>query len=326
MNLDEAVYESVTGFIFGVRGQWIYKCSATDGSVLDSQRFTANAYGDTSITALGGKLYCGVRITPLSDFYNGTDLDRDVFIVDAATFTVTGRLNIGTDFASTNNVLRSGYKSMTNDGTHLSGYNMSNGSPAIQVFGVFDADPSNFAATKTNGAFNFCDDICYDSFNNVYWIADSMARLIWVSQTHPIKGGLNYSYNNGLSAAQNVHGITYNLAQNKVYAVTGTEEIYTANAADAMPGYNHFNLTSIHTGHFEMNPIRIKSVNDLAGNPLNGKVLIPTWDGDTVLVWDPATDTVEDTKTGFSSPIDIVVCPTVNFAVQTSSTGLVLIT
>ena len=64
------------------------------------------------------------------------------------------------------------------------------------------------------------------------------------------------------------------------------------------------------------------------GNPYNGKVLIPAWDEDLVLVWNPNTDNVADMviKSGFTAPFDIVHCPTASFAVQSGSTGLKIIT
>lgn len=327
MALDQAIYEPNTGFIYGVRGQWVLKYNPADGTLVDSKRFTTRATYFSTITAMAGKLYCGVLFTPIADYSNGADTLRDIFVVDAASFTVTGALGIGTtQFNTTNNAIASCWKSAINDGTHLAAWN--NGTfGALNIFGIVQFDPAVLPGSLKNAGFNFCDDICYDSFNNVYWMADSAGAFIWLMNTYNITVGVTTAHNTNFHDTIGIHGITYNNATNKVYVVNASAFLSKVNAADAFPGPVNFPVTTgLNTGRINANPCRIKSVNNQVGNPHNGKVLVPTWNDDAVVIWNPLTDTVDSVQTGFTAPMDIVVCPTTNWAVQTGSVSLKQIT
>lgn len=317
-SLDQAIFEPVSGFIFGVRGQWIYKFSAVDGSVISSARFVADAQSPSCITSIAGVIYCGVGYTPLSTYNNGTSPNRDIFMVDAS-LNVTGRQNLF-DFVDITSY-PSGYRHLFTDGTYLAGWTYSNRTTTHDTTGLFQFDPTNIGATFSRVTTDFGDDWCYDPVNNVFWLADSQGPDIWVFQTRNAIPNVCFD-NGGLGLP---HGITYNQAQNKVYVVQGNDTVVKVNAADAMPGFNNFNVTTFHTGRLASNPFRIKSCNNLPSNPYNGKVLIPTWADDAVVIWDPATDTVNSVKTGFTAPWDIVHCPTASFAVQNHTTGLKVI-
>lgn len=70
--------------------------------------------------------------------------------------------------------------------------------------------------------------------------------------------------------------------------------------------------SSLATAH----PIRIRYRSS------DGKLYIPTWEADSVVILDPTTDTVSDIKTGFSSPCDVVFTGSKAFAIQQSSLGI----
>lgn len=57
-------------------------------------------------------------------------------------------------------------------------------------------------------------------------------------------------------------------------------------------------------------------------NPHNGKIYLPDLATNQVIIFDPATDTVESVKTGFTDPLDVVFTPTKAFAVQQSGKAL----
>ncbi len=73
---------------------------------------------------------------------------------------------------------------------------------------------------------------------------------------------------------------------------------------------------SIVTGVTGANPRRVKY------NPVDGFIYVPGWASNSVIVVDPATDTVVDTKVGFSTPWDVVFTPSKKWAVQNSMVGL----
>jgi len=328
MALDQAVYESNTQKIFGVRGQWIFKCSSVTGDVEASMRFVSDATCTSCITTIGGTLYCGVLYTPTTDYLNGNAPNRDIFIVDAASFTVVGRFNLGPVGLTTGNMIGAGYRFLVNDGVHIAGWTWEGSNTAQNTTNWFDFLPSNMAGTfnRDGGSTHFVDDVTYDPVHSCYWCADSASPDIFALQNDPIFS--NYAYTTGPSP-NDAHGICYNQAQNKVYVATGGVNIYMISSADVNaafplgPGTGVFNINTISTGSIASNAYRIKSVNNLVGNPYNGKVLIPTWNGDTVIVWNPATDTVVGLPlTGFTAPFDIVITPTKCFALQTGPVGL----
>lgn len=320
LSLDQAIYEPVSGFVFGVRGQWVYKFNATSGAFVAGARFVSDATSPSCITSIAGTLYCGVAFTPITDgagnFSNLVN-SRDIFRVDS-NLNVIGRENLYP--ISELNIFVSGYRHLFTDGTYLAGWTKFNNAPLHSTTGLFNYDPSNIAGTFARSTTDFGDDWCYDPVNNVYWMADSEGPDIWAFSARTLSshcfdlGGLGFP-----------HGITYNQAQNKVYAVQGDDTVVMARGSDAFPGFNNFPVTTFHTGRLSSNPFRIKSCNNLPSNPYNGKVLIPTWADDAVVIWNPLTDTVDSVKTGFTAPWDIVHCPTVSFAVQNHTTGLKVI-
>jgi hypothetical protein len=319
MGLDAAIYVgSTVDKIFGVRGQWLFQFNSTTGALENSLRFAPNAAGLSSITAIGTKLYISTSMNPNTDF--STYLDPgDIFVVDATTFTYNGRLNFDTVIGGSYRTV--GFGPLTTNGTVLQVVLTQAGSGRDTLLKkIISVDPSNlpgFSVGADTGCFT---DISYDSTQSLVWMPDSYDLAIYAFNAVVS----NYNYGAGLATGPT--GITYNLAQNKVYAVQGNKTLFVTNAAAALPltGSSTLVVTTVDTTRATATPARIKSVNGLAGNPYNGLLLIPCWSDDTVLVWDPATDLVADmvVKTGFTAPFDIVNTPTKSFAVQTGTAGL----
>lgn len=323
--MDAAIYEPTTQKIFGVRGQWLFQFNSTTGALEQSARFTTDVLWLSSLVALAGKLYCAANLGPTtapqwttgpSDFNNW-----DMFVVDATTLTVVGRWNLFNTLPHAFSPFASNPHSLVADGSFI--YGGIAGLPGDTGFDrAFKIDPTNIAGASISTPPKYVSDLCYDPTNGAIGMADRGFGQIGVTQISTFgTGGEMFAYNDTFNKA--ILGITYNTAQNKYYAVSGEESFIMARGADIFPGYTaEFTVTTLHTGRINANPFRIKSVNNQAGNPLNGKVLIPTWNDDAVVVWNPLTDAVDSVKTGFTAPFDVVSTPTKNWAVQTGTTGL----
>lgn len=312
--LDQAIYDPLTNKIYGVRGQWLFKFNADSAALEDKLRYKENLIGIGTLTVIAGSIYVTAAIDPVMQIFTPTATkDLDIYIVDTATFSVTGRFNLGfINYGGgtlTTVGFLSGFKYLINDGTRVAFWTGSDG--------VQSVDPINIPG-RTRHSWQWINDWCYDSFNNVFWIASTADQSVTSMDPNPIDN--NHAFSNGVN--NDLFGVTYNSLTNKVYAARGSQFIFMANAADSVPGFNPFNLTSLDTGQVNCNAFRIKSVNALPSNPFNGKVLIPTWGDDSVIVWDPTTDTVASVKTGFTAPFDIVNTSIKSFALQTSPTGL----
>lgn len=319
MGLDSAIYEPTTQKIFGVRGQWLYRFSSVTGSLEASLRVCNQARALSCITAMGGNLYVGVTFVANTTMATlSTWPNRDIYKVNAAAFTVTGPLGLtahiqfhpGTKIPD---YWTLGWNALVNDGTKL--YGVCNDGD------VFSVDPTNIAGYART-SFGVVSDITYDSTNNALWIPEvGFPSFYAIDKTNLA----NFALNSG-TPAPTISGITFCAAQNKIYFSQGDFNIGMINAASAFPGPVGFAFTTFNTGRINSTSVKLKAVNNQVGNPHNGKILMPTFDDDAVVIWNPATDVIESVQTGFSSPFDIVVCPTANFAVQTSSIGLKIIT
>lgn len=316
--MDQAIYESTTQKIFGVRGQWLFKFNSVTGALEDSLRFMSNVGAVSTITAFGGKLYIGASWTPVVNYGASPSFpDEDIYIVNAAAFTVIGRLNLGAKITTYGGASVApgpvGWSCLVNDGTTLLGQLMGTN--------IFRVDPTNtpgYTSTAQKGTT----DTAYDATNGVLWLASSFNPDIWCY--NPVFASFqSCSDTNG--NLNTICGICYNSALNRVYAVDGTSNFYNFNATLAVPGFTNFAVNTLTTGRINCNAFRVKSVNNLVGNPYNGKVLIAGWADDSVIIITPNVNPLLDSvtvNTGFTAPIDIVSTPTKNFAVQSGTTGL----
>lgn len=311
--MDSAVYEPATQKIFGVRGQWIFKFNSVTGALEDTLRFTTSTLSQTYIIVFGANLYISCYNSPVlntngsAPFTNG----GDVYVINPASFTVAGVLGL-TAGIQPGHASTYGWASMATDGANLcitdknlSRWNSNNV--------TYILDPTNIPAYVQPWG-GWVTDITYDSTNSVFWGVEADSSQIFAADS--------VSTCNNTTSINPVFGICWNALNNKVYAVAGDQQFYMVNPVGHFPGFTNFVVTTVNTGRINANPFRIKSVNNQAGNPRNGKVLIPCWADDTVLVWNATTDSVESVQTGFTAPIDVVVCPTKNWAVQTGTTGL----
>ena len=334
--MDQAIYEPVTDTIFGVSGQWLYQFNATTGAFIQGTRFTTDAQSPSSIATDGaGKLFCGVAKAAFVDWGSGSAamLDRDIFLVDAATLAVT-RFNFGGKFGGVSDgpssIALQGWINLIYGASRLFG-NRSDFSGAFVTAHVFKVDPLNLPGYSEVGN-TASEDMAFDATNSLIWIALGNGDGI---------GVIDAAFANSASGFGTPDyppyssGVCFNSANNKGYCATNSKYLMQASGTAAVAALTAgvgfggtFTVTVLDTGRATCNARRIKSVNGFRSNPLNGQLLIPSPADDTVLVWNPALDTSGSMviKTGFTAPFDVVVCPTANFALQSGTTGLKQIT
>ena len=245
--LDQAVYDSGTGKIFGVRGQWLFRFNATTGVKEAALQWCDDMPDFASLTVLNGKIYLGASFLPYIDLnWFGTEaaVPMDVYKVDAASFTRDGRTffnayrtpydNVG----NWNNPLFGvGYHLIITDGTYI-----------YTAAGAFD--PSNVANVGGNYHSLFPMGVEYDSFNGVIWFVDPYST----GGIGAAQSGLpatNYARTSG-SIADPICGITYNAATNYAYVATGTESILKVSHVNTSTWANLTYLdTSYRTGQVQ---------------------------------------------------------------------------
>lgn len=325
MGLDQAIYESTTQKIFGVRGQWLFQFNSVSGALEQSLRFANDVTRTSTITALGGTLYIGTQYQPNANLQAGTPYpDVDIYKVNPGGFAVSGRLNLGAKNSYFNtHPICNGWQYMVTVGTKLFGFN-----DGVDLFTV---DPTNVPGFVGHSGLTTIGDTSVDTVNGVVWIAAPNDPDVYAfandlsNDCFDTNGNLN-----------GVCGVTWwkptgiGFPNGKAYAVHGAEDFWSIDATGHFPGFTNFTAVNVHTGIINANPIRIKAVNNLPLNPLNGKVLIPCWSdasgpggSDSVIVWNPITDSVvAPVRTGFTAPFDIVSTPTTNWAVQSGTVGL----
>lgn len=315
--MDQAIYydDGITKKIFGVRGQWVFMFDPVTGNLQATLRFATSCTGVSSICTIGTFLYIGTTQTP-SVNYSGSPVyvDQDIYVVNPTTFTLAGKLGLAAQVNPLVEAAYVGWRCLTPVGTSIAGYMES----AAGGFRIFLVDPTNIAGF-TQTTQSAVTDMVYDSVNGVLWMPDSSSPDIFCYDPNFASFNRCNDTNGNLNS---ISGICYNYATNKVFAVDGTFAYYSFNAGAAMPGFNNFHVNSFNSGRINSTAYRIKSVDFYPSNPLNGKVLMPCWADDTVLVIDPTSSAVVLVKTGFTSPIDIVSTPTKNWAVQSGNVGL----
>lgn len=311
MPLDEAIFEPVSGKIFGVRSQWIYRFDAATAAKEAEFRFYDRALGRSCITTLAGSLYCAPNSFEQLQYNNlRASPDRDVFVVDgnlSASIPLQMYLHLNNTF----------------------------GSPFQPWQALIPAGGKVQAVDYDDGFWNFtnlidqvrpsggyCVFMEYDPVNNMVWGCDPRSPRINLTDGLTFFAGLS---NSELAPSVTPYGVAYAANVDAAYFALGTSiltKVSGAVAANCLRvTFTDFPHTEINTGVAGINPNRIRYC-PYSPHPFQGKLLIPTWSGDSVLVFDPVGDVVTNIKTGFLAPIDIVFTPSTAFAVQNSPVGL----
>lgn len=358
MPLDEAIYEPISNKIYGVRGQWIYKFNATTAANESQFRYQSRVLGTASIMSFSGNLY----VTPDTDrfqagggpsggfiypYYNTglngswSSPDKNIYVVNSGLSTTTPMTGYKLG-ASINQAFRvmaaitgisgvaTGIVLGRNDGIGIAGFQnnfMFHNSGDLNLF--------EFGFTDSN------DQLLYDATNSVLWANHASNHFNEIAIYDLTSSGFAFEFGygtfgnltNGISYVELPDdlfpfGISFSPAANALYGVAGDSRLIrisgqqvvynlrTNGTSASAVTYKVFDL-----GIAEINPVRLKAC-PYPYHPYSGKVLIPTWNTDQVIVWDCLTDTVSSVKSGFTAPIDIVFTPNSAFAVQNSPTGL----
>jgi hypothetical protein len=305
--LDQAIYVASEDAIFSCRGQWVFRFNATTGAIEDEFRWIGDATARSSIVSLNGKLYLTAWETILEDT-NVAPFDfqhRDLYEVDFAMSTSTP-LGLASHISGANEKSVAGFSNLVTDGTFIFGFEHGIGS-------VFKVDPTNIAgfvdATGAgSGTAEVVTDFAYDAINSLIWQASNFSREVQAFRRSNL-GTFDTADTFSLSPPQAPVGVTYSPITSAGYAVTVTGKLIKVPVAN-------FATRSIIAGVSTLGAVRLKF------NANDNLIYIPTWSNDTVIVYDPSSDTVSNTKTGFNSPFDVVFTPTKKWAVQNSPKAL----
>ena len=311
MPLEQAIYSSTHGAIYGVRGGWVHKFNATTGKLIASAVFSDDAVGPSSITELAGVIYvCSWWTIKVDEIPSWSD-NRDLFSINPTTLEATNThiwktYNGGSYYGW--NEWTFGPNQITTDGTRIWGLL----SPAT-VFYVVPSNPSGLKKSygSDSGGGPLGVELIFDSTNGV---------AVFVAQGNGIasydtSGGFPPSLVDDTpgSFTKRVVGLCYCPDTDKYYAVDNTSIIVTLEAADFRAVGA---IGSINTGEALANPRRIKF------NPNTGYLYVPGWASNSVIVIDPVLETVVEIQTGFNQPWDVVIAGSKMFAVQNAPIGL----
>lgn len=320
--LDQAIYSSANGAIYAVGGQRVYKYNATTGAKIAEAVVAPDGLGRMSICDHSGTLYVTVCFTQTDPPPAGTWRNHDFFTINPTTLVATNTNNWKTYWGGVDNGLGFfGPVQAVSDGTRLWGTVVQN----ANTLAIYFADPTNFFATfnarnliaNSSGSFPFEAEVIWESVNSIAIVATAHAAAI---SGYDMSGGFPPTSVAAMAGgfALRPHGLCYCPSNNKIYAVDGTSILISASVAD-MLGAGGINAP-INTGEAAANPRRIKYC------ALDGYIYVPGWNSNSIIVINPATDTVVATKTGFNLPWDIVITGSKKFAVQNSGQGLKEIT
>lgn len=320
MPMNQAVYSPSLDKIYAVKDQWLYECNADTGVVERVMRWFNNTLKETSICELNGKIYLTVMTLEHYNMATDSDLSEvDIYVVDPVIWPTVTALGLGPVYMSSvgsDGLGMDGWRQLATDGTLLftTNYNQ----------GLCKFDPTNPLATFDTASSYWPTDICYDSVNVAIWTSSNYDGSVNI--TDPDFGSYNTAHDVP-PYYQLSTGITIDTARNKAYTVDGSAALReynseTLHGVDWPPYWSNVTFQSYSMGFSGAeNPRRVKYCGT-ADHPFEGKLLIPTWSGDTVLVWDTATNTATETISGFINPVDVVFTPTKAFAVQNSPVGL----
>jgi DNA-binding beta-propeller fold protein YncE len=329
MPLDSATYLASADAIFGVRGPWVFKFNATTGALIDSAIFAPTAIGLSTIVAANGVLIAGVSLSsmPFPDDATASPTgdpfqERDLFIINPTTLAKTP-LQFWQYFNGTAlTVIRNecGHRNLVTDGT--------------LVYGtwchdyLYSFDPTNVAATVQFGRI-------VTTSSDTNWGDNSVDT----DNSRPISARGEITTTLG-----EIRSFSWLAGWNQEWEVdnpeipTNTYPVAVCycplNGAWYAPILSYavqetLDLIKV-TGDHVLSTINVNTIGSNARHirydPVTQRIYIPDGPANSVTVFNPATDTVDEVKTGFSMPWDVVFTPTKRFAVQNAAKGLLEIT
>jgi hypothetical protein len=315
MPLNHAVYEPGRDVIYGVSGGYVYKLNATTGEKISSARFFENRFYDSYIaySSITDKLYVTAWMNDPGNEPAAINRVKWMFKLNPDTLAVDGTFNI---FASGVTVAHEYFESGPREMVSVAGdiyflmfdRSQSNNACYLMRFDVAGETWDNSSSNNRN--IGFSQGLTYDADNNVIWVSTQQGAT-----AHAPAPGVTQSDTVDISGVSDpmAKGICYRSGHLYFTLWQGTTiERYKIQKVRISDDNN----TTIDLGDTAATPRKIRywSIND--------RIYVPTFNANTVVIIDPTTDTVESTKTGFDSPVDVVFTPTKVWAVQHGAQGL----
>jgi len=298
MPFNNAVYDAGRDVIFAVRGGYIFRCNATTGAIIECSRFTVPDFDDTYVVYAPNvdKLYATYwhdrqanNDAPVQGYFK---INPDTFAVEAF-ITTTG----------IDDELASGPFGVEYSAGFVWAIYQNN---TAEAFSLQKLDPTSdtvLSTTSVDGpSTRLISQIAVKSSDGSL----SMVRRTNVRNYSTVPA-LNFSTG---SLARIGFGLAHDLVNGQYYVVTATQFVEKCAASAAAV------FADIDTGVTDATPRRAR------WNSIDGKVYIPGWKSDSVIVIDPAAADAVTIQTGFDSPYDMVFTPTKKWAVQHGNVGL----
>lgn len=310
-SMETAIYVSSIDKILGCSGAYIHKCNATTGARESSTKIASPVLGPSTLALHGnGLVYWAGWFDP-----SWVDLSADLaspradfYPVTPSTMAVGAPIDIGSIFPDLQGFIRRGL-----NGPHAV---LSSGSYLYFLYRfqagggqLFRINPDNTAQNNTNSAYG------WDGWNAWQHGTDG-SFIYWPDPLNQYvrRGGITFAALarcNLLNADETPVAVEH--AGTNQYAVCGNGWLIkvTGYAASGPGSYTPFDLEPTQAG---IKPFKIRYI--------GGLLYLPCQATNTVLIWNPATDTVVSLETGFDGPVDVVGTGSKVFAVQSGPTGL----
>jgi len=302
MPLDQAVYHPTRGTMFAVRGGYVFELDE-DVSVVQSSRIIPISFSDSSIAydAVTGKLFVAVWNDPGNSSTQSARMR--LYKIEPSTLAIEATINPD-DWTA---------RSLLNPYCGIHRIICRSG----VIYGLLYAQFNDASAQYNPFSYNTTSGIglveedwnLKAGFNEVeinaaeLWLASADGFVaIYDTTTMLTTGTVNL-------AGASVWGITVNPNTGRAYLATRTSALKRV-------AQNHTVLANVVLPGSAPNPFCVRY------NSNDGLIYVPCYGENTVVIIDPATDTVTATKTGFDSPFDVVFTPTKAFAVQHGIIGL----
>ena len=307
--MNDACYCPSNGNIYGVSGPYVIQCNGTTGRREDYVRVGSPLYGDMRICyhAATNKIYVATMWQPSNQqsAFTWVNDQRDIFEVALDLSTSTG---LGVGALDLPQPPYSGYGWIASNGNYLY-YRIVTATNVVCASSIVRRDPTNLADTSFNTGGNIfqAEQWAIDNAGDRVLVTDSNNRALRV-------GNLALSSDNFRSILPyNAVGVGFCNDNSKFYVVTGDTTMLRMDDT-VVPNFTPLNLGVVEA---TADPCRVRYW------PLPGtqKLYLPCMTSNTVIVWDPVTDTGE-AKTGFENPVDVVFTNSKAFAVQNSAIGL----
>lgn len=309
--LTSAVYVASTDKILGASANYIVEFNATTGAYIRAVRAIGPMYGPMWLNLIAGMPYVATfnnRATQDTTFPSIVHARSDIFPINTAT------LQTGTGLGVYNHNFDSPHKSM--------------------------AGPHHFVSIGTKAYFLYpCEDFVrvgyVDLLNGALWSVNTGTTGFWAEQIDTDGTYIYYCDPNTPRIARRNAALTFNSGINtagrypvacihtgtNVYAVCGDNYLINTNSWTVATSIDlEADPIIIAAGITGIKPMRLRY------NSADSRIYIPVQNKDGVIVFNPGTGAVTAWKSGFASPVDVVLTPTKKFAVLTSETGLQEIT